>query len=60
MASIAISNLHPVGFDLFSSYESFMTELTEEEISIKGGISPLVAGVALGAGAMYLYYEYIE
>lgn len=60
MADIIISDLSPAGYDLFSGSESFMTELAEEELSVKGGISPFLAGVALGAAGMYIYKEYIE
>ena len=56
MANITISDLRPAGFDLFSSSESFMTELNEEEINIKGGITPgLAAGVVIGWVAHEVY-----
>lgn len=39
MANIAISDLRPVGANLFQDTESFLHELTEAEIgSINGGI----------------------
>ncbi len=38
MANIAISNLHPVGSDLFfADSESYMAELSEGDLSIQGG-----------------------
>ena len=37
MANITISDLHPAGFDLFSSSESFLKDLSESGISINGG-----------------------
>ena len=39
MASIQISNLYPVGSELFKDSESFMNELVDNELSsINGGI----------------------
>lgn len=38
MANITISDLHPAGFDLFSDSESFLKNLSESEIDVKGGI----------------------
>jgi membrane protein DedA with SNARE-associated domain len=37
MSSIRIADLRPVGYDLFSSSESFMSDLTEDELGIQGG-----------------------
>ncbi len=37
MADIKISNLNPVGSDLFNDSESFMTELTDEQIKTTHG-----------------------
>lgn len=40
MANITITDLHPVGSDLFMDSESFMNELSDAEINgTKGGIS---------------------
>jgi hypothetical protein len=36
MANIAISELHPVGYELFSNSE-FINDLSEEELNIQGG-----------------------
>jgi hypothetical protein len=39
MASIEISNLHPIGSELFQDSESFLNELTDQEMwSVEGGI----------------------
>ena len=39
MANIAISNLRPAGADLFQDSESFLHELTEQEVAdILGGV----------------------
>ena len=57
MASIRVSNLHPVGLDLFADSEYFMTELTENELTINyGGGTPLAVGIAVATFAGgYLY-----
>ena len=40
MSKIKISKLQPAGFELFEDRESFLHQLTEEEISlIKGGFT---------------------
>ena len=40
MSQIKISKLQPTGFELFEDKESFLHQLTEEEISlIKGGLT---------------------
>lgn len=56
MATIAISNLHPAGYDLFSDSESYMMALSEDELQITGGAiwtaassQPCVAGVVFVA-----------
>ena len=39
MSSIKVNDLSPAGSELFQDYESFMNELTNEELgSIQGGI----------------------
>jgi len=38
MANIAISNLSPSGFDLFNDSESYLQELSEQELSVQGGL----------------------
>ncbi|MBW4617103.1 MAG: class IIb bacteriocin, lactobin A/cerein 7B family [Desmonostoc vinosum HA7617-LM4] len=51
MASINISNLQPVGSELFMDSESFMHDLTEQQLSAtNGGLAPLVIwGVAIAS-----------
>jgi hypothetical protein len=47
MASIKINNLNPAGSELFSSLENYLNDLDEsEELGIKGGMWPYIAGVA--------------
>ncbi|MGD1699135.1 hypothetical protein [Dapis sp. BLCC M229] len=61
MANIAISELNPVGFDLFSDSESYMVDLSDNELTTSGGISPVavaVGTVALGFGAAALLDRY--
>lgn len=60
MASIKISDLHPAGSELFSDSESYMNEVSEGELDIQGGISPLIAAAALGALAMEVYHHHVE
>lgn len=39
MATIKVSNLHPIGTELFFDSESYMSELNDEEIySVNGGL----------------------
>uniref|UniRef100_A0A2P0ZG77 Class IIb bacteriocin, lactobin A/cerein 7B family n=1 Tax=[Tolypothrix] sp. PCC 7415 TaxID=373957 RepID=A0A2P0ZG77_9CYAN len=43
MASITVSNLRPIGSDLFMDSESFMDALTDNELAeINGGASPVL------------------
>lgn len=43
MAVISISNLSPVGSELFMDSESFMNEMSNEELTgTQGGLSPIV------------------
>jgi hypothetical protein len=37
MANITISNLHPVGSELFSDSESYLSQLSEGDLEILGG-----------------------
>ncbi|BAT55119.1 hypothetical protein NOS3756_40970 [Nostoc sp. NIES-3756] len=56
MASIAISDIRPVGHELLFDSESYMTELNSNELDrIVGGTDPISLGVAafvivVGAG----------
>ena len=47
MASINISELRPVGSDLFSDSESYISELSEGELGIQGGLLQLLTVVAI-------------
>lgn len=61
MANIAISELNPVGFDLFSDSESYMVDLSDNELTTSGGILPVVVAVgtiAAGFGAAALLDKY--
>lgn len=73
MASIIISNLHPAGSDLFSDSESYLKELSEEDLGIQGGIWPVLlaevsgsivtvgsgfVGAGIGVAASYAYLKY--
>lgn len=42
MANIAISELRPAGADLFDGSESFMMELSDDELGITGGATPTI------------------
>jgi|688.fasta_scaffold502903_1 hypothetical protein len=42
MANIVISDLRPAGSEFFMDSESYMTDLSEDELGLEGGISPLV------------------
>jgi hypothetical protein len=58
MASIAISDIRPVGQDLFFDTESFMADLNENELDrVVGGTEPvsmffLGAAVVIGSGLL--------
>jgi hypothetical protein len=55
MATITISNLHPTGSDLFSDSESYLRELSNEDIvQVQGGstlVCSVVASVSVVASA---------
>jgi hypothetical protein len=67
MANISISNLHPVGADLFDTSESYLQDLMDAEIiEANGGLifltvttsyyaSAFTAGLL--SGAIYSYFE---
>jgi hypothetical protein len=60
MASITISDLRPAGFDLLSDSESFMEELSSEELGLQGGlISSPACGVAVSV-AVVVSYQYTK
>ncbi len=39
MSNITISNLHPAGSELFFDSESYLKDMSEEELGIQGGIN---------------------
>lgn len=39
MASIKINDLRPTGSELFHDSETFLNELTEEELGVQGGLA---------------------
>ncbi len=57
MSTIQVRNLEPKGLDLFNSAESFINELSDEDLQISsphGGCTPFVlglwAGMIIGGG----------
>ena len=49
MANITISDLRPAGADLFSDSESYLHDLTDNELYVtQGGSSYFCAGVIVG------------
>lgn len=53
MATIVLSNLHPVGFNLFADSETFVTDLSDVEMTqLNGGLlsssssTPLIFSIA--------------
>ena len=46
MAYITISDLRPAGADLFTDSESFLSELSDGELSVYGGATPVVVASA--------------
>lgn len=61
MSSITISKLNPAGSELFSDSESYLTQLSEQELEMKGGIWPIVlassepCGMAIAFGAAAIF-----
>jgi hypothetical protein len=54
MATIKISNLHPAGSELFGDSESYLNELTNDELTMThGGSSPVCSFVAGAALTIY-------
>lgn len=47
MSSIQIVDLNPAGSNLFLDSESYLNELTQEELSLSGGGTPAYAVTAL-------------
>lgn len=49
MAYITISDLRPAGADLFMDSESFLSELSDGELSVHGGATPVVVAASAAA-----------
>jgi hypothetical protein len=47
MAKLTISDLHGNSSALLSEEENYIRELSEEEINVKGGLLPVLVGLAL-------------
>lgn len=47
MASIKIHDLNPAGSELFHDSESFLNELTDEELGVEGGLASVTVTVTL-------------
>jgi membrane protein DedA with SNARE-associated domain len=47
MSHIIISDLRPVGYDLFSGSESFLNDLSDDELGVQGGGFWATVGAAL-------------
>jgi hypothetical protein len=47
MANIKISDLSPAGSGFFQDSESFLGDLTEDELGIRGGLNNAVASVSI-------------
>ncbi len=54
MSTINISDLHPAGSELFYDSESYMMELTEDELGVQGGGTPTISSHWCIAGAVAL------
>jgi hypothetical protein len=60
MATIAIPDLSIAGLDLFSDSESYVDELSDNDITvIKGGFLPyfISGAVSFAVGVTYSYYR---
>jgi hypothetical protein len=48
MATIKIVDLNPVGSEFFADSESYLNELTDDELNMtQGGTSPILVSIAL-------------
>jgi hypothetical protein len=47
MAHIKISDLSPAGSQFFQDSESFLGDLTEDELGIRGGLNDAVASISI-------------
>jgi len=56
MATIKISDLHSAGSELFMDSESYLNELTNEELNMAhGGSTPLCVGCFVAGVAVSIY-----
>ena len=60
MSTIKVSDLQPTGFDLFSDSESYMRELSSEEVLFAKGGSTILCRGAVVVGTYILDKEVIE
>ncbi|MBE9037072.1 hypothetical protein [aff. Roholtiella sp. LEGE 12411] len=56
MASIRINNIQPAGSSLFMDEESFLSELSNEEIGLAHGGFTIFALISLGVASAALGY----
>ncbi|MDY7012287.1 MAG: hypothetical protein SVX43_01585 [Cyanobacteriota bacterium] len=47
MPTITIEKLNPVGAELFNDSESYLSDLTEEELSSSGGATPTITTIPI-------------
>nr|AVH79624.1 hypothetical protein [Nostoc sp. PCC 9201] len=55
MASIAISDIFPLGHDLLFDAESYMTDLNEKELDRVVGGTDVIAGIGIGLAIYALW-----
>jgi hypothetical protein len=55
MSTIKVSDLHPVGFEFFYDSESYMREMSDEELAIQGGITPWIVASSEPCGMFVAY-----
>jgi hypothetical protein len=55
MPTIKVSDLQPVGFELFHDSESYIKELSDEELAIQGGITPWIVASSEPCGMFVAY-----
>lgn len=58
MACITISDLHPTGYDLFYHEESYLNELTDEELNMtQGGSTPACVTISIAYVTISIWYS---
>ncbi len=55
MANIAISDLHPVGANLFDDSESFLMDLSDDQLDVTGGATPTIVTLVIFLSPQALY-----